>query len=67
MTDAMAPGAANRDRDDDLVFPPEDLDDLLDLRASSINTLNPGCSSAPMASRSRSRPRCTGSCARSST
>ncbi|MDE0805715.1 MAG: helix-turn-helix domain-containing protein [Acidimicrobiales bacterium] len=42
MTDAMAPGAANRDRDDDLVFPPEDLDDLLDLARFVDQHTEPG-------------------------
>lgn len=45
MTDAMAPAdptAPNRGREDDLVFPPEDLDQLLDLARFVENHTEPG-------------------------
>jgi excisionase family DNA binding protein len=44
MTDAMAtdPGTADRGRDDDLIFPPEDLDELLDLARFVENHAEPG-------------------------
>ncbi|MGH9163928.1 MAG: helix-turn-helix domain-containing protein [Acidimicrobiales bacterium] len=44
MTDAMAtdPAAAGRDRGDDLVFPPEDLAQLLDLARFVENHTEPG-------------------------
>ena len=44
MTDAMAadPGTADRGREDDLVFPPEDLHELLDLARFVENHTEPG-------------------------
>lgn len=44
MTDAMAtdPATADRGREDDLVFPPEDLDQLLDLARFVENHTEPG-------------------------
>jgi excisionase family DNA binding protein len=44
MTDAMAtdPGTADRVREDDLVFPPEDLHELLDLARFVENHTEPG-------------------------
>ena len=44
MTDAMAtdPATADRGREDDIVFPPEDLDQLLDLARFVENHTEPG-------------------------
>ena len=45
MTDAMAPtdpATADRGREDDLVFPPEDLDQLIDLARFVENHTEPG-------------------------
>jgi excisionase family DNA binding protein len=42
MTSAAASAAENRDREDDLVFPPEDLDQLLDLARFVDQHTEPG-------------------------
>ncbi len=42
MTGAITSGAGNRDREDDLVFPPEDLDQLLDLARFVDQHIEPG-------------------------